>query len=133
MRCRLDVRLTPYLNEFKTKLKGKTNFHVIYFSNLKAFEAELSLFHKHVSRNIVFALHLQKKLFQIPCDRLIIQDLIQQLRNQKRTFILSLTMCHLYVSASIRSSSGNSLTKKYIMAASVKNVRMWSEKYEVFN
>ena len=62
MRCRLDVPLTPYFNEFKRKLKGKINFHVIYFSNLKAFEAKLSLFHKHVSRNIVSALHLQKSL-----------------------------------------------------------------------
>jgi hypothetical protein len=78
MRCRLDVLLTTYLNEFKTKLKGKINFHLIYFSNLKAFEAKLNLFHKHVSRNIVSALHLQKNS-HIPCDRLTIQDLIQQL------------------------------------------------------
>jgi hypothetical protein len=61
MRCRLHVRFKPYLNELKTKLKGKINFHVI-FSNLKAFEAKLSLFHKHVRRNIVSALYLQKTL-----------------------------------------------------------------------
>lgn len=133
MICRLYEPLTPYLNEFKKKPKGKINFLVIYFSNLKAFEAKLSLSHKHVSRNIIWALHLQKTLSHSMSDRLIIQDLIQQLFNQKRTFICHFAMCHLYVSASMQSSSGKSLTMKYTVTASVKNVRMWSEKYKVFN
>jgi hypothetical protein len=52
---------------------------------------------------------------------------------KKRTFISHFSVCHLFVSASTRSSSGKSITEQYIMAASVTNVCMWSEKYNVFN
>lgn len=122
--------LKSYLNDFKTKIKGKIIIHVIHFFQFEGFWSEtepvpLTCQQKY---RISFSLE-KKKLFQIPCDRLIIQDLIQQLSNQKRTFILSLYDVPLYVSASIWSSSWKSLTKKYIMAASVKNVHMWSEKY----
>jgi hypothetical protein len=52
---------------------------------------------------------------------------------KKRTFISHFTVCHLFVSASTRSSSGKFITEQYIMAAYVTNVRMWSEKYKVSN